>query len=79
MAKKLSNKLPTVNPGLSLATDSPKSYKPSPEEKARERRWRAEDALRTVKEYEKVCADKALMKDVKSLAREEVSRLKKIL
>jgi len=45
---------------------------------ARERKYRAEDALRTIKEYEKLQADKALMKDVKALAREQMNALKKI-
>ena len=40
--------------------------------------WRAEDALRTVKEYEKIKSDKSLMKDVKNLAKEEMNKLKKI-
>ena len=45
---------------------------------ARERKYRAEDALRTIKEYEKLQADKALMKDVKALAKEQMNALKKI-
>jgi len=45
---------------------------------ARERKYRAEDALRTIKEYKKLQADKALMKDVKALAKEQMNALKKI-
>jgi hypothetical protein len=45
---------------------------------ARERKYKAEDALRTIKEYEKVKSDKSLMKDVKNLARDEMKKLKNI-
>lgn len=45
---------------------------------ASERKWKAEDALRTMKEYEKIKSDKTLMSDVKKLAKEEMSKLKKI-
>lgn len=45
---------------------------------ARERKYRAEDALRTIKEYEKLQSDKGLMKDVKALAKEQMNALKKI-
>lgn len=44
----------------------------------RERKWKAEDALRTVKEYERVRSDKSLMKDVKKLAQDEMRKLKQI-
>jgi hypothetical protein len=44
----------------------------------RERKYRAEDALRTIKEYEKLQSDKSLMKDVKALAKEQMNALKKI-
>ena len=45
---------------------------------ASERKWKAEDALRTMKEYEKIKSDKTLMSDVKKLAKEEMNKLKKI-
>jgi ribose 5-phosphate isomerase len=52
---------------------------PSPlTNEARERKYKAEDALRTIKEYEKVKSDKSLMKDVKNLARDEMKKLKNI-
>lgn len=41
----------------------------------RERKWRAEDALRTCKEYHKISGDKELMRDVKKLANEEMKKL----
>lgn len=52
--------------------------KESPGHEERERKWRAEDALRTMKEYEKIRSDKQLMADAQKLAKEEMSKLKKI-
>lgn len=57
---------------VSETTDSPMR------DEARERKYRAEDALRTIKEYEKLQSDKSLMKDVKALAKEQMNALKKI-
>jgi hypothetical protein len=61
-----------VNDAPSPSTSTDKSYE------ARERKYKAEDALRTIKEYEKVKSDKSLMKDVKNLARDEMKKLKNI-
>ena len=47
-------------------------------DEARERKWKAEDALRTCKEYEKIKNDKTLMSDVKKLAKQEMDRLNKV-
>lgn len=47
-------------------------------DESRERKWKAEDALRTMKEYEKIKSDKQLMSDVKKMAKEEMNKLKKI-
>lgn len=44
----------------------------------RERRYRAEDALRDLERAEGHKKDKALMSDVKKLAREKAASLKKI-
>ena len=52
-----------------VATDKPYN------DEARERKWKAEDALRTCKEYEKIKSDKSLMADVKKLANEEMKKL----
>ncbi len=41
-------------------------------------KWKIQDALRTIKEAEKYKTDKALMKGVKALAREETKALSKI-
>ncbi len=50
----------------------------SPKDEARERKWKAEDALRDIQRAEQHKRDKALMADVKKLAKEQVSSLKKI-
>lgn len=57
---------------------SPTPYKRTKEDIEKERRYRAEDALRTCKEYEKIKGDKQLMSDVKRLAAEEMNKLKKV-
>lgn len=44
----------------------------------RERKWKAEDALRDIERAEGHKRDKDLMKDVKSLAKEKVKSLNKI-
>jgi hypothetical protein len=54
------------------------SYKVSAEDKERERRYRAEDALRDIERAEAHKADKSLMKDVKCLAKEKIDNMKKI-
>jgi hypothetical protein len=48
------------------------------EAEARERRWKAEDALRTCEQYAKISKDKNLMKDVKALAAEKMNELKQV-
>jgi hypothetical protein len=48
------------------------------EAEARERRWKAEDALRTCEQYAKIQSDKGLMKDVRALAKEKMTELKKV-
>ncbi len=67
-------------PVESVATNQPERIlaKRSAEEEARERKWKAEDALRTMKEYEKIKTDKVLMSDAKKLAKDEMRKLKKI-
>lgn len=67
MAKKTKTKLPVAS--------SNAIYGPSPRE---ERKYRAEDALRTIEQAEGYRKDKDLMKDVKQLAREKVKNLKKV-
>lgn len=48
---------------------------PSPQE---DRKWRAEDAMRTIMRAEEFKRDKSLMKDVKELAKKQSQDLKKI-
>lgn len=81
MAKK--SKLPVEKLGASkpvpvrIIQDSPNT-KPDRDCEARERQYRAEDALRDLERAEKHKRDKALMGDVKKLAREKADSLKKI-
>jgi hypothetical protein len=74
MAKKLiKTSLPTEN----YFTMSPTVN--SKKEEERERRWKAEDALRTAQQYEKNCRDKELMKDMKKIAQEQMKDLQKVI
>lgn len=56
---------------------APSPYKRTKEDEARERRYRAEDGLRAIQRAEEIKSDKKLMADVKALAQEQVSNLKK--
>lgn len=67
MAKKAKTKLP-VAPSNTISGPSPRE----------ERKWRAEDALRTMEQAEGYRKDKELMREVKQLAREKVKNLKKV-
>lgn len=46
-------------------------------DRSEDRKWKAQDALRDIQRAEGYKNDKALMKDVKALAKEQVSNLKK--
>lgn len=48
------------------------------EQSAEHKRYRAQDALRTIQEATKLQADKSLMSDVKKLAKEQMNTLKKL-
>lgn len=72
MAKK-NSKLP-----VSMPTDCPVSYKPNKADVDRERRYAAEDALRSIQRADEVRRDKDLMKDVKALVKEQVKAVGKI-
>lgn len=67
------NKLPVVD----YPTTAVQS-KPSKEQVERERRYKAEDALRVLTDAEKYKADKSLMSDVKELIKEKRKCLDKI-
>lgn len=67
------NKLPVVDYPTACAP-----VKPTKQDIERQRRFRAEDALRDMERVEGYKSDKELMKDVKTLAAEKVNNLKKI-
>lgn len=71
MAKK-SNSLPTLNA-------APVEYKVTKEDRERERKYRAEDGLRTIQRAEEIKADKQCMADIKALATKQVNDLKKFM
>lgn len=52
-------------------------YKQSKDDIARQRRYAAEDAMRTITRAEEIKSDHRLMGDVKSLAKEQMQNLKK--
>ena len=54
------------------------SQKSDADYEARERKYRAESALSDLERAEKHRADKSLMKDVKSLAKERMEHMKKL-
>jgi hypothetical protein len=80
MAKKA--KLPVEKLGASkpvpvkIVNDTPMTSTKSDD--ARERKWKAEDALRDIERAEQHKRDKALMSDVKKLAQDKVKSLKNI-
>ena len=59
------------------ATNAPEKVI-SKDNEARERKWRAEDALRDIERAEKHKSDKALMKDVKLCAKEKMKAYGKL-
>lgn len=71
MARKKS-KLPVVD-----TASAPVEYKQSKTDIARQRRYEAEDALRTLQRADEVRNNSRLMNDVKSLANEQVKTAKK--
>lgn len=76
MAKGL-KKLPVA--GTSNAANGIEvSTKRSPDDEARERRYRAESALNDIERAEKHRSDKALMKDVKVCAKEKMKAYGKL-
>lgn len=63
---------------LPVAMPSSGSYKPSKNEVDRERRYRAERAISTLKEADEIKRDKSLLKDVKSYVKEQQKIASKI-
>lgn len=72
MAKK---KLPTAKIASECA--SPVAYKQTKEDQERQRRYAAEDGLRSIQRAEEIKNDKRLMGDIRSLAQEQMANLKK--
>ena len=66
------NKLPVASTSEVSEKMKSKAYEAS------ERKYRAEDALRTIEKAEQHKSDKGLMRDVKGLAREKIKCLGKI-
>lgn len=73
---KKSNKLPIAT---SPAVCAPPSYKQSKADIDRNRRYQAEDALRDIQRVEGYKQNKQLMSDVKSLAKEQLQALSKVV
>ena len=75
---KMKNKLPVAKSTSIGVEAGPRPYKPSKEDQNRERRYRAEDALRDIERAKKHEGDKQLMSDVKALAKEKIQDLTKV-
>ncbi len=76
MAKK--SKLPVASSKpipVKIVSEPANSVK---ESDARERRWRAEDDIRTMKQAEEIKKDKARVKAMKEVAKAQMAELKKI-
>ena len=71
MAKKKSSKLSTM-------VDAPVKYVPTAEDKAREKRWRAEEDIRTIQRAEEIKKDKSRVAEMKKVANEQIKDLKKV-
>ena len=71
MAKK---RLPVAKPST---VEVAKPYPQTKEQKDRERRYAAEDGLRSIQRADEIKRNKTLMADIKALANEQVSNLKK--
>lgn len=71
MAKKKTSK-------LSGMVDGPVNYIPTAEDKAREKRWRAEEDIRTIQRAEEIKKDKSRVAEMKKVANEQIKDLKKV-
>lgn len=72
MAKK------TKQPKLSSMVAKAYPLKPTAEDKARERRYMAEDDIRTIQRAGEIEKDKDRMKAMKEVAKEQIASLKKV-
>ena len=78
--RKPAPKKPAAKPAAKKASPAPQTTvatvgasKPTAAQKKEERRWAAQDALRTLQRAEEIKRDKALMGDVQRHAREQVA------
>ena len=55
-----------------------KPYPSTAEDKAREKRWRAEEDIRTIQRAEEIKKDKSRVAEMKKVANEQIKDLKKV-
>lgn len=67
----MKNKLPVTDTSAKVLPASPKMDE-------QEKKWRTEDALRTIEKAEEHKRDKGLMKEVRSMAKSKMKNLGKI-
>ena len=58
--------------------DVAKPYVQTAEDKAREKKWRAEEDIRTVQRAEEIKRDKSRVAEMKKVAKEQINDLKKV-
>lgn len=64
---------------MSTLVDSPCSVgKMTADDKARQRQYEVEDGLRTMQRAGELVKDKALMRDIKAFAKEQITNLNKV-
>jgi len=80
MAKKAKSTLKNAIANLTEATpiSVAERYKPSKEDIAREKKYRAEDDIRTLQRAEEIKKDKERMTAAKQVAKSQIQDLKKI-
>lgn len=61
-----------------LVADAPAKYVPSAEDKAMEKKWKAEEDIRTMQRAEEIKKDKSRMAEMKKVAKEQMNNLKKV-
>lgn len=79
MSKSAKGKIPINKLAKAIASvATTESDYPSPIKDNDNRKWKAQDALRDIQRAEEHRKDKSLMSDVKRLAKEQMTNLKKI-
>ena len=64
--------------GMGSVPQAVQVVKPTAEQKEQERKWRAQDALRTIQQATEMQKDPGLMRDVVKLANEQMRALSKV-